>query len=52
MLSNEPSCGTCFLYSEKKKTCPIDGRHRMKTNGCYINYRPKDEHVQKTDATR
>lgn len=43
MLNNLPCCGNCFLYSEKKKSCPIDGKTRLKSNGCYINYIPKDE---------
>jgi len=46
-MSEEPSCGSCFLYSEKRKTCPIDGRHRTKMNGCYINYVPKDKDGKK-----
>lgn len=46
MLNDEPSCGNCFLYT-KKKTCPIDGRYRMKTNGCYMNFVPKDKDGKK-----
>ena len=42
-MSFEPSCGTCFLYHEKKKICTIDGKHRMKINGCFINYKAKED---------
>lgn len=41
--SIEPSCGNCFLYSEKKKICPIDGKHRTKVNGCYMHFVPKEK---------
>ena len=47
MLSDSSSCGTCFLYSEKKRICPIDGKYRTKVNGCYINYVPKDKDGKK-----
>lgn len=46
-MTNEASCGSCFLYHEKKKICPIDGRHRLKVNGCYMNYQPKDKDGKK-----
>ena len=39
----EPCCGNCFLYSEKKKAGPIDGRNRTKQQGCYMHYMPKEE---------
>lgn len=41
--SIEPSCGNCFLYSEKKKICPIDGKHRTKVNGYYMHFVPKEK---------
>ena len=28
-----PSCGNCFLLS-KKQICPIDGKYKLKVNGC------------------
>ena len=46
-MTDEPSCGNCFLYHEKKKTCPIDGRRRMKVNGCYMHFVPKDSNGKK-----
>lgn len=35
------ACGDCFLYSERKKICPHDGKYRTKVNGCFINFVPK-----------
>lgn len=35
------SCGECFLYSEKKKYCSVDGKRRTKVNGCYDKFQPK-----------
>lgn len=28
------SCGDCACYSDKKKTCAMDGLHKTKANGC------------------
>ncbi len=35
------ACGDCFLYSERKKICPHDGKYRTKVNGCFANFVPK-----------
>lgn len=50
-MNDLANCGNCFLYHERKQTCPIDGKRRTKSNGCYLNYQPKDEHVQANRTT-
>ena len=37
------SCGDCFLYSEKKKMCPVDGKYKTKVNGCFQHFIAKDK---------
>ncbi len=37
------SCGDCFLYNERKKICPIDGKYRTKVNGCFIHFKAKSD---------
>ena len=32
------NCGDCACYSERKKICAMDGRYRMKSNGCFQNF--------------
>ena len=37
----DKKCGNCFLYHDRKKVCAIDGKYRMKVNGCEKDWQPK-----------
>jgi hypothetical protein len=37
------ACGDCFLYNERKKICPMDGKYRTKVNGCFIYFKAKTD---------
>lgn len=36
-------CGSCACYHERKKICAVDGKYRMKSNGCFNKFIPKNK---------